>query len=411
MRAAVRGEPTDRLPWAPRLDLWYNARRRAGTLPPKYRNASLAQITDDLGWGFHAIVPHFKDVRGVEDDMHRALGVYNLRTMPYATVFENVGVSCRCEGNKTVVTYDTPHGNVRTRTLYDASMRAAGVSITHVTEYAIKSHRDYAAVGHLFEHARVEPNDAGWAEFRDGVGDRGLAAGFVSLAGSPMHLLQRELMHPQLFFYEMYDHPAELADCAAKISGYFERVFQVCAAGPADLFLLGANYDARMTYPPFFEEHIAPWLRTFARTLHARGKLLLTHTDGENDGLLDLYVASEIDIADSVCPKPMTTLTLREVRDRFDGRISIMGGVPSVCLLEDSMPDAEFDAFLDGFFDELGAGDHLILGVSDTTPPAADVERLVRIGSRAREFGPIRPTQAGPSPSAGPATGRSRRGR
>ena len=39
MLAAIRGEPTDRIPWAPRLDLWYRANRRAGTLPPQYAGA------------------------------------------------------------------------------------------------------------------------------------------------------------------------------------------------------------------------------------------------------------------------------------------------------------------------------------------------------------------------------------
>ena len=31
--AACRGEVPDRIPWIPRLDLWYNAHQRAATLP------------------------------------------------------------------------------------------------------------------------------------------------------------------------------------------------------------------------------------------------------------------------------------------------------------------------------------------------------------------------------------------
>ena len=33
---ALRGEAVDRLPWVPRLDLWYNAHKRAGTLPAPF---------------------------------------------------------------------------------------------------------------------------------------------------------------------------------------------------------------------------------------------------------------------------------------------------------------------------------------------------------------------------------------
>ena len=57
-----------------------------------------------------------------------------------------------------------------------------------------------------------------------------------------------------------------------------------------------------------------------------------------------------MDIADSVCPIRMTRLSLRQVRQCFDERITVMGGIPSVALLPKSMPDLEFDRFLDTFF-------------------------------------------------------------
>lgn len=391
MLATLRGEPTDGIPWAPRLDLWYNAHHRAGTLPPEYKDATLEQILDDLGWGFHAVIPPYRDLRGPQDDLHRALGIYNIWTMPRVTLLENVEVVPEFRGDETAVEYRTPVGTVRTVTVYDESMRRAGISISHVAECVIKSADDYEAVGHIFENARVEPNYAGYVEYATGIGDRGFATANILAAGSPMHLLQRDLMPIDLFFYEMHDHPDELARCAARIGTYFEKVLAVAVECPAEVFLFGANYDSMIQYPPFFEEHIAPWLHRFARMLHERGKFLLTHTDGENDGLLDHYLASEIDIADSVCPKPMTKLTFKQVRDHFAGRITIMGGIPSVALLKDSMPDADFDAFLDAFFSDLGAGDHLILGISDTTPPAADFARIKKIGQRVEQFGPVNP--------------------
>lgn len=389
MLATLRGEPADMIPWAPRLDLWYNANRRAGTLPARYENSSLQEITDDLDFGFHAIVPHFKDLRDPLDDVHRALGIYNLWTMPYATRLENVDVEVMTEGDETHVEYRTPVGTIATTVVYDESMRQAGVSITHISEYAIKDSKDYAAVEYIFKNANVVPNYEGYDEFANHVGDRGIAAGFLSLAASPMHLLQRELMPLQLFFYERYDHPEELAQCAASIGMYFERVFDVTSNCSADVFLLGANYDASVTYPPFFAEQILPWLKRFGEVLHARGKFLMTHTDGENTGLLDCYLESGIDIADSICPAPMTKLTFKEVRDHFQGRITIMGGIPSICLLKNSMSDREFEAYLDSFFSDLCSGDHLILGISDTTPPAAEFERIEKIGERVRALGPV----------------------
>jgi hypothetical protein len=294
----------------------------------------------------------------------------------------------RADADRTWTEYETPAGSLRTTVLYNEEMRRAGVSLTHVEEHAFKGPRDYAPLGHIFEHARVEANEAGYAEFAAGVGERGFAVGFASLAASPMHYIQRELMPLDVFFYEMHDHPDELSELARQVGTYWDRMLDVVSHCAAEIILLGANYDASVTPPPFFAEHVGPWLRRAADGLHAQGKHLLMHTDGENTGLLAHYVEAGIDVADSVCPAPMTRLTFREVREAFAGRVGIMGGVPSVALLPASMPERRFGAFMDEFFADIGDGERLILGISDTTPPAADFGRLQEIARRIDEFGP-----------------------
>jgi hypothetical protein len=104
---------------------------------------------------------------------------------------------------------------------------------------------------------------------------------------------------------------------------------------------------------------------------------------------LEEYLAAGIDIADSVCPAPMTKLTLAGTRRVFGGRITIMVGFPSVALVKDAMTDRQFDEYLDDFFRQIGHGDRLILGVSDTTPPGATFERLLKIRDCVEAFGPV----------------------
>jgi len=392
MLAAIRGEPTDRIPYAPRLDLWYWANKQAGTLPAGFEDATLKQIVDDNGMSFHAVAPEFRDLRGPEDDADRALGIYNLAVMPCQTVFDNIERVIETEGDRTRVTYHTPKGSLRTVTVYDKAMREAGISITHVEEYAFKSPEDYEPLRELFRHARAVPNYEGFEAFAAGVGERGIPVAYVSSAASPMHLLQREIMRFDVFFYEMHDHPDEINELSASIQPYWNQMLDVASRSPAEVLLLGANYDAAVTYPPFFKEYITPTLQSFARTLHAQGKYLLTHTDGENTGLLTHYLDAEIDIADSICPQPMTKLSLKEVRDAFGKRITVMGGIPSVALLKETMDETQFDEFLDGFFEEIGDGSHLILGISDTTPPAAEWSRLLKIRDRVEAFGRVGPS-------------------
>ncbi len=63
MLAVLDGQTVDKIPYVPRLDLWYRANQLAGTLGRKYKNASLIQIVDDLDLGFHAVLPNFRDLR------------------------------------------------------------------------------------------------------------------------------------------------------------------------------------------------------------------------------------------------------------------------------------------------------------------------------------------------------------
>jgi len=86
-------------------------------------------------------------------------------------------------------------------------------------------------------------------------------------------------------------------------------------------------------------KHILPWLKKGTDRLHEHGKYLLTHTDGENKGLNSSYMQCGFDIADSVCPTPMTKLSLEEYREIYGTNITIWGGVPSVITLRSSFSD------------------------------------------------------------------------
>ena len=51
----IRGLPTDELPYLPRLDIWYNSNKFRGTLPDKYRNGTLKELTEDLVLVLHEV--------------------------------------------------------------------------------------------------------------------------------------------------------------------------------------------------------------------------------------------------------------------------------------------------------------------------------------------------------------------
>jgi hypothetical protein len=117
--------------------------------------------------------------------------------------------------------------------------------------------------------------------------------------------------------------------------------------------------------------------------MHRTDRLLLTHTDGENQGLLPLLRRSGFDIADSVCPAPMTKVTLREYRAALGEAVTIWGGIPSVIMLESSCAEPEFRSFVDAAIEETRPWNSFILSIADTLPPDADFDRVRHLRDRA----------------------------
>lgn len=390
MLRAARGEWADRLPWAPRIDLWYNAHKRKGTLPGKYPpEVSLDQIAEDIGGGYHKIVPDFLNVRSAEDTIDRGLGIYHLPGMPYRVELVGVEREVHKEGDSTKVIYHTPIGSVSCKYLFTEEMRQAGVSISWLTEHVIKDPIDYRIVGYIFKNMKVLPDYQNYLDLQERVGEKGLAAARGMAPASPRQHIMRDFMEATKFYLELYDHPREMEQLAQDMAPFYEQLFQVLVECPAEVVFHGSNFDEMITYPPFFRDYILPYLQKLADMLHARGKLLLCHCDGENKGLIDLIVESGMDVAEAICPYPMTKMTIGEIKKALRGKVTIFGGVPSVALLEGNMGDAEFEEFMRGLFKQIAPGDRFILGVADTTPPDAKFQRLLRISEMVKEWGEL----------------------
>jgi uroporphyrinogen-III decarboxylase len=380
--AAIRGEVPDRLPWVPRLEFWYRARLRHGTLPLELHSLTLTEIAERLGVGCYDSIPDFTRITGETDMIDRTLGLHNLSVLPYRITLEEVDRRVTRRGLETVVEYHTPAGSIRTASVFTEEMLDAGASAAWITEHAIREPQDFEVVGHIFSHLKVTPHFDGCLARRTEVGEQGLAVGFLQGAASPIQLIMKELMALEEFFYAFHDYPEKVLRLAQQIEPYFQQIQAIGAESPADVLLLGANYDDSITHPAFFEKHILPSLRSYARTLHQRNKFLMTHTDGENQRLFPLYRQAGFDIADSVCPYPMTRCTLEETRANFGKQVTIWGGIPSTLLCLSSTPEDEFRRSIDETVERYARESHFVLGVSDMVTADCEWDRLQYITDR-----------------------------
>lgn len=380
--AAIRGQVPDRLPWVPRLEFWYRARKRAGTLPAGLESLDVLEVADKLGAGRYSVIPDFTAYETEEDCVDAALGFYRLPVFLYRIDLEGLERRVISRGRETVVEYHTPVGSVRTASVWTDEMLAAGASVPWTTEHPIRQPKDFEVVGYIYSHAKVQPQLKGWLARRDRVGERGLAVGDALGGACPMHHIMRVLMSTEQFFYALHDFPALVERLAEQIEPIYQAVRQLALESPAEVLLAGSNFDDFITPPWFFEKWLLRPLRDYAAQLHARGKFLLSHTDGENRLLAPLYCKAGIDIADSVCPVPMTSCTLDELFETWAGRITVWGGIPSVLLCKEGATWEQFRGFVDDLIERHGRRSRFVLGVSDMVTADAQWDRLCYISEK-----------------------------
>ncbi|MFW2365586.1 MAG: hypothetical protein ACN4GW_04170, partial [Desulforhopalus sp.] len=395
----IQGEMVDKIPYVPRIDLWYNANQRAGTLPEKYKDRSADEIALAEGWALHKIVPEFLKPDSSEDIMHRGLGLVHLKEYTYRFEFSpDIDIIMEGDADQMRVVYETPLGSVSTTHGYTEEMKDAGASAPWIQEHAIKGPGDYKVLAHIFGNMTFKPDYDRFVRWESEIGDHGLALESTPAlnAGSPMHYIQKVLIDATEFFIHYNDYKNEMAELVEALTHCYAQLLPILADSPAKAVYWDANVDSMITYPAYLKKDLLPWWQKAAEIFHARDKLLFIHPDGENNLLMDILADCGADVCEAVTPFPMTKVGIDEYYDRWcrSGKLTIWGGIPESILLEKSSTEEDFKAYLDHLFKAIAPGDRFIAGIGDTTPPGAVFDRLVRLGERIETEGRL-PLKAG----------------
>jgi methylmalonyl-CoA mutase cobalamin-binding domain/chain len=394
--AAFRGEQVGVLPYVPRIDLWYLANKVAGTLPPQHAHRTQNEIARAEGWALHHKYAYSMAGETVDSGLlHRGIGIYQIRDALVDFVFpEQMQIEVRKEGELTTVEYHTPVGMLSCTMKYGPSMERLGISIPHITDHLIKGPDDYGPACWLFEHLEVVPDHGRFERWSaEEMGEDGVPVAIAFHGASPVQQIQRDFIDATQFFFHYKDHADKIHALAARMEPLYDKILKYSVASPADVIMWGVNFDDMLTYPPYFKQEIQPWIRKAAEALGAKGKMVMCHTDGENRGLMDLIRDSGMHIAESICPAPMTSVSLAEHYRYWSGHLTLMGGIPSTIVLPET-GDADFEAFLDELFRAVAPGTRMVAGIAYQVPPNAVFSRLQRIGERIEHEGRL-PLAAG----------------
>jgi hypothetical protein len=363
----MSGQAPDRIPWIPRLLLWYNAHERAGTLPEQYRGWTLREIERDLGLGTPARDGQIMrtELSGVE--------IRNRQISPMEILTE----------------YITPVGTVSTLFRGSELLRAQGIQDMQV-EFMLKSSEDYPAVEYIIEHTDYTATYADYEAYERKIGDDGYP--MISAGDCPFHQWLKSLVGYNNGYYHLADYPDEVES----LLGVMERrdrevVWPLIADSPARLILHGVHFSSQMTPPRIFDRFIMPYYQEFSDLLHSRGKTLTMHGDNDTRAILYHLERAGYDMVECFVTHPMVKTTLAEARATWGNRVIIWGGVPAI-VLEESFSDQEFELYMENLFRTIAPGDAFILGVADNVMPTSKLERVRRITQMAKDWGtyPIR---------------------
>ena len=359
--AALNGDSPDRIPWMPRLEIWYTARYLTGTLPPEFIGKPLGDIQKAMGVG--------KTARGGH---------------VYTTRIKGVEVNILRDGLRTKTDYVTPIGTVSTVTQRTEELDAVGIYPLEV-EHAIKTPEDYDTVMYIIENTEYFPAYEQFIDFDNSIGDDGLP--MTQIGDIPFHHFLNVLTGYEKGYLDLFDYPNKVERLLETMHQCLkEKMWPVVANSPGTLFLHGAHFSSQTTPATYFDQYMIPYMQEFADHMHGYGKKVAHHADNDTSEIVDQLRRSRYDMHECYVTAPMVPITLGEARKALGDEVAIFGGVPSV-ILEEAVSEERFEEYMDEIFAAVAPGDRFILGIADNMMPTSLVSRVKKIGKMVQERG------------------------
>jgi uroporphyrinogen-III decarboxylase len=360
--AILDGREPDRIPWIPRLRLWYESHRRNDTLPAEYRGRTLREVEQDLFGGTAARDGAIfrTELRGVE-----------VRT-------RNVGEM------ETITEHVTPVGTLVSRRRSTEQIRRQGIRDVQI-EFPLKRREDYAVMEYIVEHTAHEPTFDEFECYDREIGDEGYP--LVHCGDCPFHHWMQALAGYDQAFYHLNDFPDAVERLLTTMTDRLKATaWRAMADSPARLLVHGHHLSSQMTPPPLFTRYILPYYQELSPLLRSRGKVLAMHGDGDTRNILSHIQQAGFGMVECFATAPMVGTTLAEARAAWGSQVIVWGGIPSN-ILEPPYTDEQFERYMDDLFRTVAPGNAFILGIADNVMPNSELRRVRRITQIVAERG------------------------
>ena len=343
--------------WQPRLEEWYGANQRKGTLPERYRKMTFLDLNRDLNCSV------------------RPYGYFN----PMLRFWHDEGdlqITVEQRPNEEIVYWKTPKGILRSRNLRtDLSL--------YTVEHWIKGVDDLPVMEYILRTMHGELDMAVYERGCQEVGD--LGEPMIYLARIPIQRLFIEFIGFEQTILMLYDYPREMERFIRIIEEVDDLQYELAKQSPITIINFGDNVHSDMLPPPLFEKWALPYYQRRTEELHQAGKFVYPHWDGSIKPLLPYLKDIDFDGVEALTPLPQGDVTLEEMKAAMGDKI-LLDGIPAVLFLDD-VSYAEVEAFTKKMLEMFAP--NLILGISDELSPIGDIEKVRTISGIVDSFGAL----------------------
>lgn len=356
-RAVLFGQSGHKIIWQPRIGCWYSDKEFAGQpLPYPYEGMSLPELYRSLNcsarlYEFNAC---FKKIE------HPAV----------------VRTEQTLNDSDTEIIIDTPVGR-------QITVQRRFVSNPHIVKlkWEVETEEELKVAAWREEYTDWEFDRSLFNQLQAEMGD--LGAPTIYMPRMSVQSLYIDKMGVENGVFAIYDWPDTTEAYFRALDGSHDRLIEVINDSPVNIVNLGENVHSGTLSPNLFLKYHLPACQHRCERLHAAGKFVSAHWDGDCGPLLQYAQETGLDGIEAITPKPQGDVTLEQIKTGLGDKMFLIDGIPAIYFDETFSTDVLCECTKKII--ELFAP-KLVLGISDEISSSGDIERIRLVGEIVDEY-------------------------